>query len=148
MRTKLNKAEDSGDLCPNKEIKTLAELVCDRDSLDMPQIANKVCSDTVEYCAAMKGTEKDFPDNIETILLSYLYTHKVKSSQNYSWHVFVSEVHEPSATNTKAIHTNHNQIIRDPANTKDPAGFTKLANSSIHMKFYTRRECLFKVQDK
>lgn len=61
----------------------------------MSELSLQVIDDTVEHCVAKYGADKEFPSDIENIVLSRLYAYAIRDSQNYSWHVFVSEVHEP-----------------------------------------------------
>ena len=60
-------------LCPNKVVQTLDEIVCDAESMQMPDTILKVLDDTIEYIAAHYGTEKAYPNNIETVILSRIY---------------------------------------------------------------------------
>ena len=61
----------------------------------MPEIALKALDDTVEYCVAKFGKDKEFPNNTETLILSRLYSAGVtKPDDNYSWHIYCSEVHD------------------------------------------------------
>lgn len=92
LKEKLSDKE--GQLCPNKVITTITELVCTPESMKMPELILKVLDDSIEYCAAKFAKDKKFPDDIETVILSRLYTYAVKDSKNYSWHVFTSEVHD------------------------------------------------------
>ena len=39
----------------------------------MPDTILKVLDDTIEYIAAHYGTEKAYPNNIETVILSRIY---------------------------------------------------------------------------
>ena len=113
----------------------------------MPEIALKVLDQTIEYCCAKFCKDKVFPQDIENCILSRLYHYAVQDSKNYSWHVFVSEVHDPVQSKLKELHSNHDLLVNDPSNVKE-GKVTKLNQADIHLKFYTKRVCNFKVQDK
>jgi len=84
-------------LCPNKVVQTLDEIVCEAESLVMPEKLLQALDDTIEYCVAHFGTQKEFPKNIESIILSRIYALvSLHATKNYSWHIFVSEVHDSS----------------------------------------------------
>ena len=112
----------------------------------MPEIALKVLDQTIEYCCAKYCTDKQFPSDIENLILSRLYFYAVQGSENYSWHVFVSEVHEPNQARIKEIHTNHDLLLKDAANVKE-GQVTHLNQPDVHLKYYTKRVCNFKVQN-
>jgi len=111
----------------------------------MPEIALKVLDDAIEFCVAKFCKDKAYPDNIENIILSRLYTYAVKESNNYSWNVFVSEVHDPNQGHLNDLHSSHELLITHGLNTKDNGGVTKLHQSDVHLRFYTKSICLFKV---
>jgi hypothetical protein len=77
----------------------------------MPEIMLKVLDDTIEFCVAKFGKDKTYPDNIENIVLSRLYTYAVQDSKNYAWNVFVSEIHSPDQGHLNDLHTNHELLI-------------------------------------
>ncbi len=52
----------------------MQEAVCDVESKVSPSVILQVLDDTIEYCVAAQGKDKAFPDNIESIILSRLYT--------------------------------------------------------------------------
>lgn len=72
----------------------MKEIVCDAAQLNMREFTLKALDDTIEFCVAQVCKNKAYPDNIESLILSRLYHYAVKESQNYSWHVFCSEVHD------------------------------------------------------
>ena len=137
--------DQDGLLCPNKVITTVSEVVGKVESLQMPEITLKVLDDTVEYCAAKFALDKKFPDDIQNAILSRLYTYAVRDTQNYSWHVFASEVHDTEQAHLNDLHTSHELIVSSGANQKDSTGVTKFTDSDVLLNFYTKRVCQFKV---
>ena len=91
------KIKENEKLCPNKVVNTDKEIVCDYESANFPEKILDAIDDAIEYCVAKQCKDKEYPDTIETIILSRIYTYMVPpESKNYSWHVFVSEVHDPN----------------------------------------------------
>ena len=135
-------------LCPNKVIQTVKEIVCDADSLKMRSLTLKALDESIEFCVAKQCKDKSFPENIENLVLSRLYTHAIENSDNYSWHVFCSEIHDTKQAPVKDIHTSHEILMNDANNVKDPkTQVTTLSESNIHLRFYSKRVCQFKVKE-
>ena len=106
------KIKEDEQLCPNKVIQTVDEIVCDAESMEMPDTILRCLDDTIEYIAAHYGTEKAYPNNIESVILSRIYSLvDVHTNKNYSWHIFCSEVHDSSQASSRALHTNHQLLI-------------------------------------
>ena len=70
-------SKNDGLLCPNKVITTVDEVVCNDESVTMPEIALKILDQTVEYCCAKFCSDKEFPSDIENIIVSRLYHYAV-----------------------------------------------------------------------
>lgn len=119
-KLKAGLATKDGLLCPNKVIQTVHEAVCHADMLCMREFTLRALDDVIEYCVAKQCADKAYPDNIENLILSRLYEYAVKESGNYSWHILCSEIHDSSQASIKDLHTNHDILLNDAANQKDP----------------------------
>ena len=98
------KVKEGEKLCPNKVVSTVEEIVCDPESSKMPEVILQVLDDTIEYVAAHFGKEKDFPDQLETLILSRIYAlTTVQEDKNYSWHIFCTEVHDMNQATQRAL---------------------------------------------
>ena len=114
----------------------------------MPAIVLKCLDETIEYCAAHYGKDKSFPENIESLVLSRIYAYtNLKDDKNYSWHIFVSEVHDPNQASLRALHTNHDILIRESSKRADAPGLTQLSQPNIHLRYYSKHVCLFKLHN-
>ena len=104
--------------------------------------------DVIEFCVAKYCKTNAYPDNIESLILSRLYHYGVKETKDYSWHVFVSEIHDTNQAAVKDLHSNHECLMNDSSNKLDPVTkITTLGQPNIHLKFYSKRVCQFKVKE-
>ena len=101
-------------------MQTVQEVVCSEDNLKMRELTLKALDDVIEYCVASQSTNKKYPDNIESLILSRLYHYAIRDSQKYSWHVFCSEVHDTNQASVKDLHSNHEILVSNADNVKDP----------------------------
>jgi len=119
-KLKENLPTKDGLLCPNKVIQTVQEAVCDAEMLCMRENTLKALDDVIEYSVAKMSKDKTVPENIENLILGRLYDYAIRDSKNYSWHVFCSEIHDNNQASTKDLHSNHDILINDARNSKDP----------------------------
>ena len=98
----------------------MQEVVCSEENLKMRELTLKALDDVIEYCVASQSTNKQYPDNIESLILSRLYHYAIRDSQKYSWHVFCSEVHDTNQASVKDLHSNHEILVSNADNVKDP----------------------------
>ena len=113
----------------------------------MSELALKAIDDCIEYSVAKFGKDKAFPDNIENIVLSRLYTYgATKPDDNYSWHVYTSEIHDKDQAHLHTLFTNHEILLSHADNVKDPAtGLLTLAFAETNLRYYAKTVSNFKV---
>jgi len=74
------------------------------------QLIASAIEDTVAlYMADFEKKGKDMA--IERHILSHLYDKKIRSHQQYNWHMFLTEVHPVKEKHLHTLHTNHKNIL-------------------------------------
>ena len=103
---------------------TVEQAVCTKEMQNMPDALEKSIKEMIDYAVLRHAREMQFPDKLENVLLSRMYTNGVKDTKNYHWNIFISQIHNPAETHLHHLHSNHHLTINNTLNTKSPEGFT------------------------
>jgi hypothetical protein len=119
----------------------------------MTQAVEKSIKEALEWYSlestVAESSRSEFYQRIQDVILSRLYSLRVKESGNYHWHIAVSEVHPENENALHALFTNHFGIVNDPKNKKEPIGdltLTTLHTKGIELNYYCEASVTFNVQ--
>ena len=96
-----------------------------------------------------ESSRSDFYQRIQDVILSRLYSLRIRESGNYHWHIAVSEVHPENETALHALFTNHFALVNDPKNKKEilqqDQTLAVLHNKTVNLNYYCEASATFNV---
>lgn len=134
------------------QVKSKRSFIADDAYLELPKFFEDALKTTCNWYSRQVSTKSDSPqiNRLECIIMSLMYCKgEFKATQDFSWHLVVSEVYDPKDHTKHTIHTTHNQLTHAEANKEvEKDLFSGKFNTFRPLRFHARFCVEFNVNGK